>query len=98
MEVRVGDVPVNPGPYLNGGTVKAPMTDYVITQGFGVTPFSSIYAGGRHTGYDMAGPDGSRVSSPVSGTVIMNEAFGGYGHAWAVQMDNGLVILLAHLR
>jgi septal ring factor EnvC (AmiA/AmiB activator) len=101
-EVRVGNTAVNPKPYLDNGTLRPPMNSYVITQPYGRTSFSYVYAGGIHTGIDYAGPKGSAVYAPADGVVILNgcpsSCSSGYGRAWAMRLDNGLVVLMAHLR
>jgi murein DD-endopeptidase MepM/ murein hydrolase activator NlpD len=48
-------------------------------------------------GVDLAGPYGEPVLAPADGTVILNKWYGGYGNAWAEQLDNGLVVLLGHM-
>lgn len=102
FEVRVNDVPVNPRPYINNGTLSWPLSNFIVTQEYGRTSFSYVYAGGIHTGIDIAGPAGSIVRAPADGTVILNGCPGscnsGYGRAWAMVLDNGLVVLAAHLR
>jgi septal ring factor EnvC (AmiA/AmiB activator) len=102
FEVRVNDVAVNPQPYINNGTLVPPMRQFVISQPFGKTSFSHVYAGGIHTGIDYVGPKGSAVYAPADGIVILNgcpsSCNSGYGRAWAMKLDNGLVVLMAHLR
>lgn len=102
FEVRANDVPVNPRPYLNNGTISWPLRNFIVTQEFGRTSFSNVYAGGIHTGIDIAGPSGSPVYAPADGVVILNgcpsSCSSGYGRAWAMQLDNGLVVMSAHLR
>ncbi len=98
-EVRVGSSPVNPQGYLNSGTLAYPMSSFTITQGYGYTQYGYLYVNGFHTGIDMAGPAGSPVYAACNGTVILNQYYGGYGHAYAVECDdNGLVVLFGHLR
>ena len=97
FEVRVNNVPVNPQPYVNNGTLTWPISKFIITQGFGVTDFSYNYKNDVHTGLDLAGPYGEPVYAPADGTVILHDWISGYGHAWAEQLDNGLVVLLGHM-
>lgn len=86
----------NPWPYINNGTIGWPLNKYVITQDYGEP--NSWYSCGYHMGIDIAGPLGSPVFAPASGTVVLNEYFGGYGNAWAMKVDNGPYILLGHMR
>ncbi|MCC2631450.1 MAG: hypothetical protein K0S20_149 [Patescibacteria group bacterium] len=95
FEVRVNNSPVNPRPYVSNGTLSWPVSNYVISQEFGVRGATSYYD--AHTGMDLAGPYGQPVRAPADGTVILNQYYGGYGYAWAQQLDNGLVVLLGHM-
>ncbi|MEI6478230.1 MAG: peptidoglycan DD-metalloendopeptidase family protein [bacterium] len=99
FEVRLNDQPVNPQPYVNKGTLSWPISSFIITQGFGWTGYakSGAYGGSMHTGIDLAGPYGEAVHAPADGRVILNAWYGGYGNAWAMQLDNGLVVLCGHL-
>ncbi len=104
FEVRVNNVPVNPQPYVDNGTLNWPLSSFVISQPFGRTSYSYVYAGGIHTGIDTAGAYGSQVHAPADGVVIFNGCSptagcnSGYGHYWAEQLDNGLIILLGHMQ
>jgi murein DD-endopeptidase MepM/ murein hydrolase activator NlpD len=102
-ETRVNNVPVNPQPYINNGTIDwALSSGFTITQPFGHTSFSYVYKNGIHPGIDIAKPCGAPVYAPADGTVIVNSCpdgcGSGYGHLWAEQMDNGMVVMLGHLR
>jgi septal ring factor EnvC (AmiA/AmiB activator) len=99
FEVRLNDVPVNPQPYINNGTLSWPLTQFIISQPFGYTSYaaSGAYGGAMHTGIDVAGPYGQPVHAPANGRVILNQWYGDYGNAWAEQLDNGLVVLLGHM-
>jgi septal ring factor EnvC (AmiA/AmiB activator) len=103
FEVRVDGTPVNPQPYISNGTLAWPVKSFLVSQPFGRTSFSYVYAGGIHTGIDMAAPAGTPVYAPANGTVIFNGCGSGgcgsgYGHYWAMQLDNGLVVLIGHLQ
>lgn len=97
FECRVNNVAVNCQPYVDSGTLVYPVTDFVISQRFGETANSAMYNGAPHMGTDLAGPYGQPVTAPADGTVILNKWYGGYGNAWAEQLDNGLVVLLGHM-
>lgn len=88
----------SPWPYINSGQLSWPLNSYVITQNYGKTDFSYNYSSGSHMGIDIAGPLGSPVFSPGSGTVVLNEYFGGYGNAWCVKLDTGEYVLIGHMR
>ena len=97
FEVRLNNSPTNPHSYLNNGTLSWPLSSFQVTQEFGRTDFSYVYASGIHTGIDIAGPYGVPVYAPADGRVILHQWYGGYGHAWAEQLDSGLVVLLGHM-
>lgn len=99
FEIRVNNSPVNPRPYVNNGTVSWPVANFQVSQEFGYTSYASegAYGGSIHTGIDLAGPYGQPVYAPANGTVILNQYYGGYGYAWAAQLDNGLVVLMGHM-
>lgn len=88
----------SPWPYINSGQLDWPLSSFVITQNYGRTDFSHNYSSGSHMGIDIAGPLGSPVFSPGSGTVVLNEYFGGYGNAWCVRLDTGEYVLIGHMR
>ncbi len=99
FEVRVNNSAVNPSSYVNNGTLVWPVANFQISQGFGYTDYaqSGAYGGSMHTGIDLAGPYGQPVYAPADGTVILRQYYGGYGNAWAEQLDSGLVVLLGHM-
>lgn len=99
FEVRLNNTPVNPSPYVNNGTLIWPISSFVVSQGFGYTDYASsgAYGGSIHTGIDLAGPYGTPVAAPANGTVILNQYYGGYGNAWAEELDSGLVVLMGHM-
>lgn len=97
QEVRLNGSAVNPQPYVDSGTIRWALDNFTRTQSFGHTDFSSHYSEDVHTGIDIAGPYGEPVHAPADGTVILNAVVGGYGHAWAEQLDSGLVVLLGHM-
>lgn len=95
FEVRVNNRAVNPRPYVGNGTLSWPVSNYRVSQNFGECGNTSFYE--CHTGIDLAGPYGQPVYAPADGTVILKQWYGGYGNAWAEELDNGLVVLLGHM-
>jgi len=81
FEVRENGQWVDPGKYINGGPWSHPLTEPIIlTQGFGVTPYSWRYAysGGIHTGYDMVSKSSDVIRAPHDGTLfVSSQACGG---------------------
>ncbi|MEG2898282.1 MAG: G5 domain-containing protein, partial [Eubacterium sp.] len=60
---------------------------------------SALDKPGSHAGcfaVDIAGPMGTPIYAPESGTVTMASSYGGYGLCIQVQMDNGVVFLMGH--
>ena len=77
------------------GGWTGPLTGgYRISRGYGV---KGDYAGGRHTGVDLAVPVGTTVRSVGSGRVVFAGRSGDYGKAVTVHMADGKYTLFAHL-
>lgn len=73
FEVRENNTWVDPGKYINGGPWGHPLSEPIIlTQGFGVTPYSwrYSYSGGIHTGYDMVSDSSDVIRAPADGTLF----------------------------
>jgi septal ring factor EnvC (AmiA/AmiB activator) len=100
FEVRVNGQATNPRPYVSSGSVSWPLDQpFVVTQEFGYTDYSSVYANSVHTGIDIARAYGSRVLAPCSGIVIIKRWYGGYGNAAAIDCDGShLVVLMGHMQ
>lgn len=94
----------NPHDYVNNGIMDWPLRSFRITQDYWEFWSASAYpsTGGYHMGIDIAGPSGSPVFAPADGMVVLDECPSGcnrgYGHAWAMKVDNGPYVLLGHLR
>ena len=72
FEVRENGTWVDPGKYINGGGWDKPLKEPIIlTQSFGVTPWSWRYAysGGVHTGLDMVSDASDVIYAPADGTL-----------------------------
>lgn len=101
FEVRIGNTPVDPGPYVSNGKLIWPVSSFVITQGFGYTDYANggAYGGAPHTGYDLAGSYGTPVVASCTGTIILNQYYGGYGNAVGMHcdMDGNINVLDGHM-
>jgi len=89
-----------------GDTVfRWPLDNPYITQYFGYTKFaqSGAYGGNQHNGMDMGAPVGTKIHSPLSGTVRMignTDAVPGcysWGQWILIDHPNGLSSMFAHL-
>ncbi len=72
----------------------------VLTQGYGYTPYSKkLYKEGFHNGIDIASSYGEPIKAALNGTIIAKGDCGRYAYGkWiAVQHENGLTTLYAHL-
>lgn len=69
-----------------------PLDDYDFTSGYDL---SSVR---RHTGIDLAAPDGTPYKSIHAGKVTQAGYYGAYGFAVTVQNDDGTEIIYAHSR
>lgn len=69
-----------------------------VTQEFGKTPYSSVYANGLHSGIDIGVPVGRAVVASRSGRVdIAGWDTSGYGNLVAITSAGGFRTLYAHL-
>lgn len=97
-EYRVNGVPVDPTPYIKSGKLRYALASFIQTQGFGYnTGYGYLYANGFHPGLDISAPIGAPVYAPASGTKILDASYGDYGHAVAIQLSDGSVVMCAHL-
>lgn len=76
-----------------------PLDQYTVTQEFGKTPFSGIYASGLHGGIDLAAPTGTSIKSARSGQVAYRLWLQDYGKMMVVMHDANtkLNTLYAHM-
>lgn len=77
-----------------------PMDDYIITQGYGLTPFArrGAYGGAPHNGIDMRAGPGSEIKSIGQGTVLTKGFNNAAGNWVAIRHDNDLVSVYGHMR
>jgi murein DD-endopeptidase MepM/ murein hydrolase activator NlpD len=80
----------NSGPELNGfGSWNWPLNESIrITQSYGKTPYSSIYAGDFHTGVDMVSTADLTVKAIKSGTLYRGSIACGGGALRYVRVDH----------
>lgn len=57
----------------------------------------SMYSSGYHSGIDIGAPSGTRLYSPISGTVVQAGWNGGYGNSVTIRLPDGKLLLLGHL-
>lgn len=81
----------------NGGW-DWPMNNPVITQCFGKTPFSFVYANGRHEGLDMADNDNLTVRSVDDGAAYFYRGSSSLGNNVRIFHGNGKMTLYLHLQ
>ncbi|MFE3181009.1 M23 family metallopeptidase [Streptomyces violascens] len=67
---------------------------YRVTEPYGVR---GNWAGGHHTGVDLAVPRGTPVYAVGGGTVVLAARSGSYGNAVTVRMPDGHYAVYAHL-
>ncbi len=89
---------VNPLDYL-GSTLAWPLSDYRITQAYGYTSFAKAgaYHGAIHNGVDLQQYAGAPIHAAASGTIIVDQYFGGYGNAIIIDHGNSLCSLYGHM-
>ena len=94
-------------PKYGSGVLKYPLTNPIITQYFGNTPFASqnpqVYNGSGHNGIDFGTRVGTPILSALEGTVLgtgnTDASCSGvsYGKWVLIKHPNGLTSLYAHL-
>ena len=96
--VYVNQNAVSPMTYINNGRMVWPMSNFVITQGFGPANWSN-YMYSFHDGIDMAAPYGTTVRAAAAGNIIRNSwQPDGFGHYIVIDHGGGLWSLYAHLQ
>lgn len=73
-----------------------PVTDYRITQEYGPANWRNpVYS--FHNGIDLAGPAGQPVYAAADGKIILDQYYGGYGHAVVIEHPDGFLSLYGHM-
>jgi hypothetical protein len=63
----------------------------------GFTLGTDAYAAGQHRGIDVAGPEGSSIRAPASGTVSFAGSLPTYGRSLTILTADGYAVTLVHL-
>jgi len=58
---------------------------------------SNAYAAGQHRGIDVAGPEGSSIRAPASGTVSFAGSLPTHGRSLTILTSDGYAVTLVHL-
>lgn len=79
---------------------REPENDPVLTQGYGMTAYArrGAYGGAPHNGIDLASGFGTPIRPIGNGRVLVSGNNNGWGNWVAVQHDNGLVSVYAHMK
>ena len=92
----------DPMPYINNGTLRWPLDNFVITQGYGYTWFaahSSYYEGGFHNGIDLRSDDGYGAPVKAAADGVVYYTVDGYGgHGAIVKHGDNLYTAYWHLQ
>ncbi len=77
-----------------------PEDDYVLTQGYGYTPYAKrgVYGGAPHNGIDFSSGYGTSIKPVARGVILASGFNNGWGNWVAARHDGGLVSVYAHLR
>ena len=99
--INYADLPKKLPGLLNEPIAKS---DYVVTQGYGVTPYSKrFYASGFHNGVDLGAPIGTPIMAPADGVVVAvgnQDKYcprGAYGRFVVLKHYIGLTTLYGHM-
>lgn len=89
---------VNPTSLL-GGALAWPLSDYNVTQGYGMTDFAraGAYRGAIHNGIDIQQYPGAPIRAAAAGTIRLQQYFGGYGNAVIIEHTDNLCTLYGHM-
>lgn len=76
-----------------------PETGYRLTQSYGYTTYSrrGAYGGAPHNGIDMAAGFGSEIKAIGAGKIVANGLNDGWGNWIAIQHENNMVSVYAHM-
>ncbi len=76
-----------------------PYDRLTLTQEYGMTSYAKrgAYGGQQHNGIDIVSGYGSAIQSIGEGTVLMSGFNSGYGNWVAIEHDNGMVSVYAHM-
>jgi murein DD-endopeptidase MepM/ murein hydrolase activator NlpD len=79
------------------GILSRPVIGARFSSGFG-TRADPMGGGGisRHEGIDFAAPEGTPLTAPADGTVVIAGAVSGYGNATVIDHGNGIATLFGH--
>lgn len=78
---------------------KWPETDFILTQGYGMTSFArrGAYGGAPHNGVDLTSGFGTPIKAIGAGKILVSGANNGWGNWAAILHENGLVSLYSHI-
>ncbi len=94
--VYIGNVDVDPMPYLTSGALAWPLVNPIITQGYWGT--FSHRGVGWPGGIDMVQYNGAPVMAAAAGDIIYNSTTSGFGHHVIINHGNNLFTLYGHLQ
>lgn len=82
----------------NGGSMGLPVSGARLSSGYGtrVHPISGKVK--KHTGVDLAAPQGTDIHAAAGGVVIVAEWWSGYGNTVVIDHGNNIWTLYGHIR
>lgn len=92
------DVAVSTVKNAGAGSAPWPMSNPRITQCYGSTPYSYVYAGNFHRGLDMVDRNDTAVRAVMAGTAYFYRGATSLGNHIRVFHDNDKMTLYAHLQ
>jgi murein DD-endopeptidase MepM/ murein hydrolase activator NlpD len=81
-------------------SIRWPLDDYIITQGYGMTAYAKrgAYGGAPHNGVDIASAVGSSIHPIDAGSILASGYDDGWGNFVAVVHANNMVSLYGHMK
>ncbi|GGN93035.1 M23 family metallopeptidase [Saccharibacillus kuerlensis] len=85
-------------PASNGGSMLIPVDHYRMSSNYGTRVHPITGKVKKHTGVDMAGPQGTAIHAAEGGVVTVAQWWNGYGNTVIIDHGNGVWTLYGHIR
>ncbi|CAM4396202.1 M23 family metallopeptidase [Saccharibacillus endophyticus] len=82
----------------NSGSMLTPVDSYRMSSGFGTRVHPITGKVKKHTGVDMAAPQGTDIHAAEGGVVTVAQWWNGYGNTVVIDHGNGVWTLYGHIR
>ncbi|WP_172257080.1 murein hydrolase activator EnvC family protein [Saccharibacillus deserti] len=90
--------PTSSGSASSGGAMLTPVDSFRMSSGFGTRVHPITGKVKKHTGVDMAAPQGTDIHAAEGGVVTVAQWWNGYGNTVVIDHGNGIWTLYGHIR